>query len=133
MQKMNEVMPPTVIPYTNPVLKYWIDAHQISCGLMKSDTLNMNNYQEKELTEIGKILANLNQWKAAETAFQEVLASNPQNIQAKAYLVDIYGNQKRYDKSIEILEDWIEKNPKDMGAKRRLEDYKKRIQQSEEK
>ena len=84
--------------------------------------------QEKELTDIGKILVNLNELNAAEKAFQEILASNPQNIQAKAYLVDIYGNQKMYDKSIEILKDWIEKNPDDMGAKKRLEEYKKRNQ-----
>ena len=91
-----------------------------------------NNYRENELVEVGKILVNLSQWKAAEKAFQEVLASNPQNIQAKAYLVDIYGNQKMYDKSIEILEVWIEQNPNDMGAKKRLEEYKRRNQLSKE-
>jgi tetratricopeptide (TPR) repeat protein len=132
MLKMNEVMPPAVIPYTNLVLKHWIDAHQISSGLMDADTLNLNNYRETELQEVGKILVNLNQWEAAEKAFQEVLTANPQNIQAKAYLVDIYGNQRMYDKSIEILEDWIEKNPNDMGAKKRLEDYRKRSQQNRE-
>lgn len=128
IQKMNEVMPPSVIPYTNVILKNWIEAYQIYSGLMSQDTLNRSNYEENELTDIGKILLNLNELKAAEKAFQEILASNPQNIQAKAYLVDIYGNQKMYDKSIEILKDWIEKNPDDMGAKKRLEEYKKRNQ-----
>jgi tetratricopeptide (TPR) repeat protein len=126
--KMHEVMPPSVIPYTNVILRNWIDAYQIYSGIMDQDTLSTNNYEQNQLTEIGRILINLKEWEAAEKSFQAILADDPKNIQAKAYLVDIYGNQKMYDKSIEILEEWISENPNDMGAKKRLEDYKKRYQ-----
>ena len=125
IQKMNEVMPPSVIPYTNSLLKNWIEAYQIYSGILNKDTLKIGNYGENGLFEIGRILTNLKEMEAAEKAFQEVLNNNPQNIQAKAYLVDIYGSQKKYDKSIEILEEWVEQNPGDVGAKRRLDEYKK--------
>jgi tetratricopeptide (TPR) repeat protein len=131
IEKMNEVLPPSVIPYTNVLLKNWIEAYQIYTGLMDKDSLTISHYRENELFEIGRILVNLKEMEAAEKALQEVVDHNPQHIQAKAYLVDIFGNQKKYDNSIEILEDWIQQNPSDVGAKRRLDEYKKMKQDEE--
>ncbi|OGB67073.1 MAG: hypothetical protein A2Y94_10695 [Caldithrix sp. RBG_13_44_9] len=127
MQKMEAVLPPAVIPYTNNVLKYWIDAYQIYAGIKTKDSLNLRNYQEKELEDIAKILVNLGETESAEIAFQEILTSNPNNFQAKAFLVDIYGKLERYQDAIRILEPWVEQNPGDAGAKKRLEEYQRKV------
>jgi tetratricopeptide (TPR) repeat protein len=124
IEKLDEVMPPSVIPFTNNHLANWIEAYQIYSGLISKDTLTIQNYTEKDLEDIARVLMTLKEVEAAEQAFQEILTNNPDNIQAKAHLVDIYGNQKKYDKSIEILEDWVNQNPNDAGAKRRLEQYR---------
>ena len=86
--------------------------------------MTTQNYTEKDLEDIARVLMTLKEVDAAEKAFQEILNNNPDNVQAKAHLVDIYGNQKKYDKSIEILEDWVNQNPNDAGARRRLEQYR---------
>jgi tetratricopeptide (TPR) repeat protein len=117
-------MPPSVIPFTNNHLANWMEAYQIYSGLISEDTLTMQNYPEKDLEDIARVLMTLKDTDAAEVAFQEILKNNPDNIQAKAHLVEIYGKQKRYDKAIDILEDWVNQNPKDVGAQRRLEQYK---------
>jgi tetratricopeptide (TPR) repeat protein len=127
MQKMESVLPPAVIPYTNTVLKYWIEAYQIYAGMKSKDSLNLRNYQEKELEDIAKILVNLGETESAEIAFQEILSNNPNNFQAKAFLVDIYGKLEKYQDAIRILEPWVTQNPGDVGAKKRLEEYQQKI------
>ncbi len=129
MQRMNTVMPPTVIPFTNNFLRQWVEAYEYYAGVKLIDSLNLRNYQEKDLEEIGKILYNLRETALAEKAFREIMDYNPNNIQAKASLVDIYGNLQKYDKSIEILEEWIRQNPSDQGAKRRMEQYRQKLEE----
>jgi tetratricopeptide (TPR) repeat protein len=124
---METVLPPAVIPYNNNVLKYWIEAYQIYAGLKSQDSLNLRNYQERELEDIAKILVNLGESEPAEAAFREILASNPNNFQAKAFLVDIYGKSERYQDAIQILEPWVIQNPGDVGAQKRLEEYRKKV------
>jgi tetratricopeptide (TPR) repeat protein len=128
MSKVREVMPPSVIPYTNPMLKYWMESYEIYSGIRKLDSLNLANYQVAELESMGKILFNLRDYSAAEAAFQHILNADPSNIQAKAFLVDVYASQKNYVKSIDILENWLKENPQDVGAKRRLEEFRRKLQ-----
>lgn len=127
LAKMEKVMPPQVIPYTNMVLKHWVEAYQVYAGMRSKDSLTLANYQERELEEIAKILANLGEDEAAEGAFREILTKNPNNFQAKAFLVEIYGKLEKYKEAIDILEPWVNQNPSDVGAKRRLEEYKQKI------
>lgn len=131
IQKMGEVMPPEVIPFTNRYLRFWTEAYEYYCGLRKIDSLNSQNYQEKDLADIGRILINLKEFEAAQKAFEEILRINPTDIQAKGLLVDIYANQKNFSKSIEILEEWLNMNPNDKAAQIRLDLYRQKLGQSE--
>jgi tetratricopeptide (TPR) repeat protein len=124
-KKLNDVMPPSVIPFTNSQLENWVNAYQVYSGLAGIDTLNIRNFREDQLEDIARVLMTLKEVDGAEKAFMEILQVNPDNIQAKAHLVDIYASRKQYDKSIEILEEWLEQNPKDASARRRIEQYRK--------
>ncbi len=126
IEKMQNIMPPSVIPFTNNVYKTWVEAYEYYSGIKSIDSINANNYTEIFLTDLGKVLVNLREIEAAQKSFEEVLKLNPTNIQAKGFLVDIYAKHLQYDKSIGILEDWLIQNPGDKQAKMRLEEYRKK-------
>ncbi len=126
IKKMQNIMPPSVIPFTNNVYKTWVEAYEYYSGIKSIDSINANNYTEIFLTDLGKVLVNLREIEAAQKSFEEVLKLNPTNIQAKGFLVDIYAKHLQYDKSIGILEDWLIQNPGDKQAKMRLEEYRKK-------
>ena len=127
IKKMQNIMPPSVIPYTNNIYRNWVDAYEYYSGIKNIDSINANNYTETFLNDLGRILVNLGEIEAAQKSFEEVLKLNPTNIQAKGFLVDIYAKHSQYDKSIGILEDWLKQNPGDKQAKMRLEEYRKKM------
>ena len=127
IEKMQNIMPPSVIPFTNNVYKTWVEAYEYYSGIKSIDSINANNYTEIFLTDLGKVLVNLREIEAAQKSFEEVLKLNPTNIQAKGFLVDIYAKHLQYDKSIGILEEWLIQNPGDKQAKMRLEEYRKKM------
>jgi len=124
MQKMNESIPPEVIPYTNSTIRQWAEAYQYLSGVLPVDNLTTDHYTVKELVRLGDLLIRFKSIEAAQKAFEEVLKVDSNNYRAKGYLVDIYGSKKQYQKSINILEDWVKKNPKDRGAQQRLVQYR---------
>ncbi|GAB4371900.1 MAG: DUF2723 domain-containing protein [Calditrichia bacterium] len=124
VSKMQEVMPESVIPFTNRTIKNWTEAFSYYSGITPIDSLNNMNYSIQELQSIGDLLAKFKKYDAAQKAFEEVLKIEPNNVRAKGYLVDLYANQNQVEKAIEILEEWIANNPTDKGAQRRLEQYK---------
>ncbi len=123
INKMNTVMPPSVIPFTSDMLQRWFEAYEYYSGLKNIDSITVDNYTERDLTDLGRVFLNLREFGAAQKAFEEVLKVNPTNIQAKGFLVDIYGNLALYEKSIDILEEWLKQNPGDKEAQKRLLEY----------
>jgi tetratricopeptide (TPR) repeat protein len=132
IEKMNEVMPPEVIPYTNNMLYNWSEAYAYYAELKSLDSLSSEQYTPAELTEIGRILTHMKEYVFARQAFEEVLKVNPNDIPARGLLVDIYANLGNFEKSIEILQKWLEQNPEDKGARRRLQEYRKMMQEQKE-
>lgn len=127
INKMNTVMPPSVIPFTSDMLQRWFDAYEYFSGLKNIDSITVDNYTERDLTDLGRVFLNLREFGAAQKAFEEVLKVNPTNIQAKGFLVDIYGNLALYEKSIDILEEWLKQNPGDKEAQKRLVEYQGKL------
>jgi tetratricopeptide (TPR) repeat protein len=127
INKMNTVMPPTVIPFTSDMLQRWFEAYEYFSGLKNIDSITVDNYTERDLTDLGRVFLNLRGFRAAQKAFEEVLKVNPTNIQAKGFLVDIYGNLALYEKSIDILEEWLKQNPGDKEAQKRLVEYQGKL------
>jgi tetratricopeptide (TPR) repeat protein len=127
MSKMNTVMPPKVIPFTSDVLQRWFEAYEYFSGLKSIDSITIDSYTERDLTELGRVFLNLREFRAAQKAFEEILKVNPTNVQAKGFLVDIYGNLAMYEKSIAILEEWLKQNPGDKEARIRLLEYQEKL------
>jgi tetratricopeptide (TPR) repeat protein len=127
LSKMNDVIPEEVIPYTNFQIRAWTRAYQYYASLLPIEHLTAENYREDELEIVGELLIRLDKSSIAQVAFEEVIKKNPNNVRAKGLLVDIYAKQQQFDKSIEILEEWVKINPNDQGAKRRLEEYKQSL------
>ncbi|MFZ0390926.1 MAG: DUF2723 domain-containing protein [Calditrichia bacterium] len=131
MKIMREKIPPEVIPYTNQMLKNWIGAYEIHADLRPVEELDTTNYSEQDLEEMGRLLASMNDRENAQVAFEAVIAANPENYRAKGYLVDIYGKQQKFQQAINILEEWVAKNPNDNSSKKRLEEYRQKLKEKE--
>lgn len=127
LEKMEEVIPRNVIPYTSDKLKNWVETYKFYTGILSPDSLNNQRYSPQQLKDMGRLLANMRQYDMAQKAFEEILKTNPDDIQAKSFLVDIYANNQEYEKSVRILEDWLKRNPGDVRAKKRLEKYRKEL------
>ncbi len=132
MQRMNEVIPPDVIPYTNPQIRAWANAYQIYASLIDPDDLNAGDYSPRELELIGEVLLRLKNYVKAQRIFENILEQDSNNLRAKGLLIDIYAKQKNYKKAIEFLEAWIALNPNDQTAKQKLMEYKKLLTNSSE-
>jgi tetratricopeptide (TPR) repeat protein len=127
--KMNEVIPEEVIPFTNSQIRAWTTAYQFYASILPVEKLIEGNYRERELEIIGELSIRLEKYEIAKVAFEEAIKKNPNNIRAKGLLVDLYAKENAYDKSIQILEDWVKMNPNDRGARTRLEEYKQKVRQ----
>ncbi len=126
--KMEEVLPATVIPYTNKTIKQWVEAFRIYSGLVPLDSMNLAAYSQRELETVGDLLLRFRAPGKAKKIFEELVRLNPNNVRAKGYLVDIYAGEKNYQKAVDILEKWVKENPNDKGAMRRLNEYRQKLE-----
>lgn len=121
MQKAFEVMPPEVIPYTHGFLKQYMDGLGFLAGVLPRERLSTEYYTPSDLQAIGELSLQFRNWELARDAFEAVLAVQPDRLQVKGYLVQVYDSLHEYDKAIEMLNAWLEANPQDSGAQKRLE------------
>jgi len=133
MRKSREVMPPSVIPYTNKTIGQWMAAFEIYSGVSNPDSMDMTKYDRQDLQSIGELLMRFRSLKSAQKIFERLVAINPMDVRAKGYLVDIYGSNKEYGKAVVLLEDWVKNNPNDKVAKERLEEYRQMLHPEENK
>ena len=128
ISKMDEILPASVIPYTNKTIEYWVEAFRIYSGLVSLDSVSLAQYTPRKLETIGDLLMRFRALPKARRIFEELVKMNPNNIRAKGYLVDIYTGQKEYKKAAEILEKWVKENPNDKGDRQRLEELRKKLE-----
>ncbi|NOX36513.1 MAG: DUF2723 domain-containing protein [Calditrichaeota bacterium] len=108
-----------------PRVRAYLEGIAYMSGEKPLDSLSVKNYPPPQLQAIGELAAQNRYWKIARVAFEAVLSQMPGNPRIKGYLVDVYKELGEIDKSIQILEEWLEKNPNDKTARKRLEEYKK--------
>jgi hypothetical protein len=126
VNKIYEVMPADVIPYTNQVIEQHLETYGYMAGVKPVEELEKRDYPVSVLQGIGQLSLGFNKTKIARTAFEQLLAKDPMNTRAKGYLIRIYEDQKDYEPAIEILKDWVAQNPNDSGAARRLREFEKK-------
>jgi hypothetical protein len=128
VQKIFEVMPSEVIAYTNRFILQHLETYGYMAGVLPLDKLNSDSYSERELRDMGQLALSYRYFDVSKTAFEEVLEVNPDDVRTKGYLVQTYENLKDYQSAVTLLLEWIEKNPADSAAVRRLGRYRQLIQ-----
>jgi tetratricopeptide (TPR) repeat protein len=69
---------------------------------------------------VGENLYRLGLGNYSQNIFESIYSSNPNNVQALSILIDIYEQSGQYDKGIQHLEEWLQRNPNDPQAKQKL-------------
>ncbi|MBN1154213.1 DUF2723 domain-containing protein [candidate division KSB1 bacterium] len=124
--KLFEVMPDSLIPMRND-LKYNI-------GYLYHQAGRQDKFQEiidriiesgetsndEKLTMASIYVQLFDNKDRAESIVKSVLASDPGFIQAFQWLVNFYANYGFYDKGVELISDWLIRNPNDQNAKKHL-------------
>ncbi len=130
LKKMDEVIPPDVIPITNRGIKEWIEGLRYYSGLLPADSLRLERYGYQQFRNLGEVLYRLRSSDLAKRVFEEVAKVNPKDNNAKAILINLYEQTGEYGKAIAILEEWLQKNPQDKGAQKRLDELKAKMKQA---
>ncbi len=124
---MEEQISSDVIPWTNNYLKLLRDSYTYIYDQAQLDSFVINNNNEKELQVMGEQLFRSGYADKATPIFKNIYDSNPSNVQALSFLINIYEKTRQYQNAIDYLETWLEKNPNDKQAKFKLDNLKKRI------
>jgi len=138
LDKMEAAIPEKVIPIKDPRIIAWIGQMYYLGG--RSEEL------EKRLDEIvtrGDVAWQnklqyatwytqyLRKPDKAEKVMRDVKQKYPDQMQPYAYLVNLYEEQRQYPKGIEVLQDWLRRNPGDENARARLEQLKQSLTASD--
>jgi hypothetical protein len=120
MGDMENNIPSSVIPWTNKYLKLIRDSYSLASEQITTDSLFKSNYTEQDMQIIGENMYRLGLGSSAESIFESIYASNPNNVQALSILIDIYERSGQYEKGVKHLEGWLQRNPSDPQAKQKL-------------
>jgi len=127
MDQMEQKMPSSVIPWTNKYLKLIRDSYTLVAADLDIDSLLTQNYNEQELSIVAENLYRLDELAKARQIFEIIYESNPNNVQALSLLISIYEKTGDYEKGINHLESWLQRNPQDPHARKKLESFKEKI------
>ena len=127
LSKMEQQVPADVIPWTNDYLKLLRDSYTYISNQTKLDSFVQNNTNAQELQLIAEQLYRLGYPEKSVPIFENLYESDPQNVQALSFLINLYEKTKQYQKGIDYLEKWISDNPNDKQAFVKLEQLKKKI------
>lgn len=124
MEKIFEVMPPNVIPYTNQVIEQHMETYGYIAGLLPLERFQMVDYPVGTLQGMGQLAMGFRKYDLAKIAFEKQLAKDPNNTRTKSLLVRVYEELNDYDSAIQMLEAWVLQNPQDEGAAKRLQQFR---------
>ncbi|MCF7741307.1 MAG: DUF2723 domain-containing protein [Candidatus Marinimicrobia bacterium] len=88
-----------------------------------------NSSLDKKLKYAQNLLYGIEDYERAIEILEELSAQNKDNPQVLGLLVMAYEKNQQYDKAVNILKDWVAKNPGDKTAQRMLNNLKTRRDQ----
>lgn len=127
LTKMEQQVPADVIPWTNNYLKLLRDSYTYISNQTKLDSFVQNNTKTQELQLIAEQLYRLGYPEKSIPIFENLYESDPKNVQALSFLINLYEKTQQYQKGINYLEKWISENPTDKQAVFKLDQLKKRM------
>ncbi len=104
MQRLYEIMPPEVIPFTHNQFEEVLTAFATMANVYSKDQLTVDSMGMRQLQAVGEISLNYKKYDLAEVAYQQVLApllDNPQGELVQSYMRGITRNPALYDQATE--------------------------------
>ena len=127
MAEMEERIPGTAIPWTNRYLKLIRDSYSIAIDTANVPDILSSGYSERDILTMGEHLYRLTRLESAEKVFEKLYQDNPDNVQALSLLVSILESNKKYGRGVDLLEDWLDRNPRDAQAKIKLDFFRSKL------
>jgi tetratricopeptide (TPR) repeat protein len=127
LSKMDEQVSAEVIPWSNKYLTLLRDSYTYISNPVKLDSFVQNSSDAQELQIMAEQLYRLGHPEKAIPIFESLFESDPKNVQALSFLINLYEKTKQYQKGIDYLEKWIAENPNDKQATVKLSQMKQRL------
>jgi len=138
LDKMEEVMPSSVIPLKNELLDVQIGRLYAECGRKEELRRRLDIYSTNEfinherLLEYGVLYKSvLNDNQKAINVIKKVIDMKRDFTRAYNFLLFIYEQAKLYKDELELLERWLTVNPNDSSARKKVEDLRVLIAKSD--
>ena len=132
LERMEEMIPEEKVPIDDYRISLQVGLMYLSLGKPEELERRLNwILARKNLTPNAKFdcavafFQYLKNDKKAEEISLGLLAENPDLVQARSLLVEIYRKRKEYEKGISLVKDWMERHPEDTDAVRVLEQLQK--------
>jgi len=138
LDKMEEVMPSSVIPLKNELLDVQIGRLYAECGRKEELRRRLDIYSANEIVnherlfEYGVLYKSvLNDNQKAINVIKKVIGIKRDFNKAYSFLLFIYEQEKLYEDELELLEQWLTVNPNDSSARKKTEDLRLLITKSD--
>jgi hypothetical protein len=124
MAKMDEKIPSDVIPWSNRYLRLIRDSYTVAFDSTELDSIMSEGLSERDMMVIADNLYRMNRFSVSAMICETLVQNNPDNVQALSLLIGCLDRTREYNKGVRYLESWLERNPRDTEAKRRLDEFK---------
>jgi hypothetical protein len=128
LDKIEEVMPSSVIPINREDVDMIIGRMYADCGRPQELEKRLDKYSAKENVNHEKLFEYavfyktiLNNNTKSINTLKKVINIKRDFVNAYSFLMSIYDQEKLYKEEIELIEQWLIVNPNDAGARKKLE------------
>ncbi len=102
IQKLYEVMPPEVIPFTNSQFEEVLNSLAFMSGVYPLEDLTTEKYGLRQLQAVGEVALNYKEYEIAKIGYErllEVLENQPESAQVQSYLRTLFRRANFYDQA----------------------------------
>ena len=124
LDEMEKKLPSAVIPWSNRYLRLIRDSYSIAFDPTQVDSIIAEGMSERDMIVIADNLYRMNRYAESAIICETLFQNNPNNVQALSLLIGCLERTQEYDKGAKYLESWLERNPGDTEARKRLESFR---------
>jgi len=125
-EEMEKKLPSDVIPWSNRYLRLIRDSYSVAFDPGQVDSIIAEGMSERDMIVIADNLFRLNRFAESAVICETLFENNPNNVQALSLLIGCLEKTQEFDKGVKYLEAWLERNPGDTEARRRLDAFRAR-------
>ncbi len=124
MDEMEKRIPSDVIVWSNRYLRLIRDSYSIAFDPSQVDSVIAEGKSERDMIVIADNLFRLNRFAESALICETLFQNNPNNVQALSLLIGCLERTRDYEKGVKYLETWLERNPGDAEARKRLDTFR---------